>query len=1086
MLLSSCRDGSTPIAPEFDVRLDVSIAVAPAWTDLFASSEVDGLRALAVSTAGQDVLGVLETEWGSGGLSGSTALDVTVRDGGPFGVTVVVELLDGGEVVWSGRSEPTEVTATPFPVSLTLYRGPQANLSVSGLEIGAAPSVLDEGASTRLAAEVATDDPATRSDVRVFWVSRDPDVAVVDAEGLVTAMAPGTASILAVAGAVGDTATLSVEAVPTDVILDPPSARLTSLLEQLTLEAAVVDARGDTLTGHALVWESTDSAVLVPLGGGVYEAAGPGEAEAVATLAEAPDVAGRAPVEVAQVISSVTVAPADTVVVGPGSMVRFEAEAVDANGSFIPGLAFMWSSSDPTVATIDGSGIVTTTGQGVTSIEASTGGTSASTDLTVLTTAGYSAVWVGSDPGGGRDWSNQNNWLPRRVPTVDDTVLVAADAAEQPRLTSDRSVAALVVEEGASVDLDGFVLTLAQDLDAGGGLVGPGRVRMIGAGASIRGALPDLMVHGTVEAGGPVVVTGDLVVEGPGTGLDLGAHEVAVTGALRVRDGATLTMQEPSGVLDVDGEAVFDGGPTLGLLTDGVLRVGGNLTAWTSDPRSFAPTGGHATVLDGSVVQVVYLHHNGPDESRFQTLEVDNPGGVTLSSTVRVDDVILTSGTLEGVQTVVLSGNLTEVVGGNQYQVLNTTFTGSPSLPPSVQTNATFTQAFAPPGDLELLGSLIVRGVGATLDVGASSVSIAGDLSTADGGTVTMQDPAGILDVAGTAFFDGGSTLGRLTAGTLRVGGQFTAWTSDPRSFAPTGTHATILDGASAQSVYLHHNGVDESRFNALELDNPVGATLYQTTRVAGNVVLTRGTLDGEQTMVIGGDLVEAIGGNQYRVLNTTFTGSPSLPASIRTNATFTATHAVSQDLEVVGDVFVDGSGATLDVGAHTVSVTGAFRTAAGGTLTMQDPAGVLDVEGEAEFNGGSTLGLLTEGELRLAGSFTAWTSHPENFAPTGAHRTTLDGTEEQTVYLYHSGADQARFEDLVVDNAVGATFFGTVRVTDTLTVSTALNVDVGAVALVAGVFTLESGATLTNEGSLQANDCQLLGTVVGNAPVCP
>jgi len=79
----------------------------------------------------------------------------------------------------------------------------------------------------------------------------------------------------------------------------------------------------------------------------------------------------------------------------------------------------------------------------------------------------------------------------------------------------------------------------------------------------------------------------------------------------------------------------------------------------------------------------------------------------------------------------------------------------------------------------------------------------------------------------------------------------------------------------------------------------------------------------------------------------------------------------------------------------------------------------------EAEFNGGSTLGLLTAGELRLAGNFTAWTSDPENFAPTGDHLTTLDGTAAQTVYLYHSGSSQARFEDLVVSNPAGATFLG-------------------------------------------------------------
>lgn len=1084
--LGSCADRSSPVGPVFAVELDVTFQIADPWADLFEPDEVDRVRAVAVRSASGDTIGSLAADWDPGEDVWSVALDASSPGGGGAEAVVYVELIGGAGVEWSGRADLGRVSVTPASVELRLHRGPVANLDVTGVAVTDAPEALDEGASAQLGVDVDGIDPGALDDVKVYWSSSDPGVATVGADGLVTGVLPGSVSILAVAGPAGDTAVIDVEVVPVEILLDPPTATLTSVAERVELQAAVIDVRGDTIDGFDLLWASTDTAVLEPLDSGVFEAAGPGSAEVVARVLGVDGVEGRATVDVDQVVAAVTVTPSDSVALGPGTTVQFQAEAVDANGHAVAGATFTWSSSDEAVASIDATGLASTLGQGITSIQAEVEGVSGATDLTVLTTPGFSRVWVGGDPDGARDWANQENWLPRLVPTVVDTVLVEASAVDQPRLPADWSVAGLVVEDGASVDLEGFTLTVTEGLDAGSTIQGPGTVRMIGPGASIRGAVPTLVVNGSLLVTGPLDVTGDLTVSEVGSGLDVGAQTVSVTGAMRIQEGATLTMGDPAAAVDVDGDAVFDGASTLGLLTDGELRVGGNFTAWTSEPESFAPTGGHRTVLDGDVVQTVYLHFNGPGEARFQELEVDNPGGVSLRSTVRVtDDVTLTAGTLEGAQTVVIGGDLIEVVGENQYQALNTIFTGSPALPPSVQTNATFTGAHTLTADLEVLGSVTVSGAGAALAVGGFRVSVTGDLGVRDAATLVMQDAAAVLDVAGEAYFDGGSTLGLLSAGELRVGGSFTAWTSDPLGFAPTGSHRTVLDGATAQAVYLHYSGAGESRFHHLELENPAGATLHNTTRVTDDLILTQGELSGPQTMIIGGDLVEVVGGNQHRVLHTTFTGTPALPASLQTNASFTGAAALQQGLEVIGDVIVDGTGADLAVGANTLTVTGALRTSNGGTLTMQDAAGIVDVAGDVEFDGGSTLGLLTDGELRVAGNLTAWTSDPENFAPTGSHLTTLDGATEQTVYMYHSGTDQARFEDVVISNATSVSFVGTVRVTDALTVQTGLTVGAGHTTLVGGLFTLEAAGTLTNDGSVQANACTIEGTVIGNDPVC-
>lgn len=57
-----------------------------------------------------------------------------------------------------------------------------------------------------------------------------------------------------------------------------------------------------------------------------------------------------------------------------GRTVQFSAQARDAAGAAIGGAAIAWSSSNPAVATVSGSGLVTATGDGTTQISASSGG----------------------------------------------------------------------------------------------------------------------------------------------------------------------------------------------------------------------------------------------------------------------------------------------------------------------------------------------------------------------------------------------------------------------------------------------------------------------------------------------------------------------------------------------------------------------------------------------------------------------------------------------------------------------------------------------------------------------------------------
>ena len=113
---------------------------------------------------------------------------------------------------------------------------------------------------------------------------------------------------------------------------------------------------------------------------GLVTAAGNGEATVTASAGEA---SGSAVVTVTQSVASVVVSPSTDELTALGETVQLTAEAFDGNGHAVTGAEFSWESSDPAVATVDGSGLVTGVAEGVAMITASSGGTTQSAAVTV-------------------------------------------------------------------------------------------------------------------------------------------------------------------------------------------------------------------------------------------------------------------------------------------------------------------------------------------------------------------------------------------------------------------------------------------------------------------------------------------------------------------------------------------------------------------------------------------------------------------------------------------------------------------------------------------------------------------------------
>ena len=111
--------------------------------------------------------------------------------------------------------------------------------------------------------------------------------------------------------------------------------------------------------------------------------------------------------------TTVAVTPATTQLTALGGTVQLTAEVRDQNGQVMAGAAVTWSSSDPMVATVSGSGLVTAAGNGTATITATAGSASGSAAVTVRQEASpdRAALVALHKATSGKYWTNRDNWL---------------------------------------------------------------------------------------------------------------------------------------------------------------------------------------------------------------------------------------------------------------------------------------------------------------------------------------------------------------------------------------------------------------------------------------------------------------------------------------------------------------------------------------------------------------------------------------------------------------------------------------------------------------------------------------------------
>ncbi len=259
--------------------------------------------------------------------------------------------------------------------AVTVTVNPVATVSVN-------PSIDTLGVGTEAPLTVSLKDASgsTLTNRVVTWSSGNVQVATVSSSGVVTALAPGNATISAASeGHLGTSSIVVLARLASTVTLTPSSTNLVAGTTVL-LVSQVTDPAGNVLIGRPIDFTSDNNAIATVSASGLVTAISPGSARITATSEG----------KIGSATITVTPFPVATVAVGPttanilvGATTQLTAQPLSSTGGALTGRIVTWTSGAPGVASVSLTGLVTGIAPGVALIVAIVDGASGSSTVTV-------------------------------------------------------------------------------------------------------------------------------------------------------------------------------------------------------------------------------------------------------------------------------------------------------------------------------------------------------------------------------------------------------------------------------------------------------------------------------------------------------------------------------------------------------------------------------------------------------------------------------------------------------------------------------------------------------------------------------
>ncbi len=258
-----------------------------------------------------------------------------------------VTAVEPGDCVITATSQDSGVTAR---CSLTVTQ------PITGIS-------LNTNAKTILAGEkfviIPTIEPLDADNKNVTYTSSDTSVATVDSDGIVTGVRGGKTVIIVKTEERGLIASclVTVQEFVSSVNITQDSTQM-NLGAVLQLQAEVLN---ETATNRKLTWSSTNNGILQVDSTGKVTAVGMGTATIYAYATDGSGLYDTCQITVIKPVGSIVIQPS-SVTVSEGKTARVTATVYPADASIQD---IEWSSSDPTVATVDYNGEITGITKGI-------------------------------------------------------------------------------------------------------------------------------------------------------------------------------------------------------------------------------------------------------------------------------------------------------------------------------------------------------------------------------------------------------------------------------------------------------------------------------------------------------------------------------------------------------------------------------------------------------------------------------------------------------------------------------------------------------------------------------------------------
>jgi len=364
--ITASADGLTTSAPVSVTSVPAaSLSISPTTASVVVGNTAQLTATVRDSTGA--VLADRAVNWSSSAAAVATVSSTGLVAGVAAGSATISALVDG-------LSSTVAVTVTTPPPA------PVASVSVSLVD-----PTLNIGQTTQATATLVDAAGNVLTGRTIIWSSASPEVATVSASGLVTAVAAGSASIVATSEGNTSAATVTVAAPPpAPVATVSLAAASTSLLIGQTTQLTVTlkDASGNVLTGRTIGLTSSNTSLATVSPTGVVTAVGVGTPTITATSEGMSGSIGftiTAPVAPVAVV----IVTAPTLSATVGQTVQMTSTLKDAAGNVLTGRSVAWSSSSPSVASVSSTGLVTALNAGSTNIVATSEGKSGSAALSV-------------------------------------------------------------------------------------------------------------------------------------------------------------------------------------------------------------------------------------------------------------------------------------------------------------------------------------------------------------------------------------------------------------------------------------------------------------------------------------------------------------------------------------------------------------------------------------------------------------------------------------------------------------------------------------------------------------------------------